>query len=373
MRARFLPPAARATAIAVAVLFLAAACAPRSDEIGFIGDLTGKQSELGVSGRNGALLRLEEENARARVGGLRFRLVAEDDANSPDGFHAAVQDLVARKIGAVIGPYTSAIASLTAAETRLLFLSPTASAESLSGKDDMLLRLTGSSSGGARALAAKAASTYAARSASILFDSTNGIYADDFMKAFETSFAQAGGRVLARESYESSAQNVAFTPILQRLLSAHPSLLLVIANGSDTALVIRRAKQLMPQLLTVAAGWAATTDFLKYGGSAMDGTLFEEQFDPASTSPAYVAFVDAYRKRFGSAPSFSSLYSYDAAGILVAALSAGAKSPQEIKKRLLAMPRVEGLQSEFRFTATGDVERDNPIFVVRGQGYEALR
>jgi branched-chain amino acid transport system substrate-binding protein len=367
--AAFFGPAFAAVAFALAM----AGCAPRTINIGFVGDLTGKQSELGVSGRNGALLRIEEANARHEFGARRFALVTEDDRNDPDAFRSAVNALVARGIPAAIGPFTSGMAELASAETRLLFVSPTASAESLSGRDDMLLKLMTSSSGGAEAMGEKAVSAFGAKTAAILYDSDNDLYAKDFIAPFRDAFAAAGGKVVAEQAYSSSDRSVQFEPILRKLLAGKPAVLLVIATGSDTALIIRRAKALEPGILSLTSGWAATTDFLRYGGSAMDGTLFEQQFDPACRAPAYLDFVQAYGARFGSAPSFSSMYSYEAAGILLRAMASGKESPIEIKRRILAKPLVHGLQADYAFDSYGDVMRNNTLFMVSGDGYRVLR
>ena len=228
------------------------------------------------------------------------------------------------------------------------------------------------SSVGAKALGEKAATALKARTASILHDSDNELYARDFIASFRASFESSGGRVLASAAYSSSAKDLRFAPMLERLLADRPSALLTVANGSDTALVIRRAKQLHPGILTLASGWAATTDFLKFGGAAMDGTLFEQQFDPASISPAYLNFVTAYRARFGSMPSFSSMYSFEAAGILIGAMASGS-TPAGIRKRILARPRVQGLQSEYGFDSHGDVAREDSVYIVRGSEYQALK
>jgi branched-chain amino acid transport system substrate-binding protein len=347
-------------------------CSARTISIGFIGDLTGKQSELGVSGRNGALLRIEQANSRAEIRGVVFGLVTEDDANKAPSFRASVDSLVALGIPAAIGPYTSSMAELASAEQRMFFLSPTASAESLSGRYDMLFRLVTPSSVGAKALGKKAASALGAKTASIIYDSDNELYAKDFIASFRASFETAGGRVLSSASYSSSAKDLQFAPILAKLLADRPSAILTVATGSDTALVIRRAKQLLPGILPLASGWAATTDFLRFGGKAMDGTMFEQQFDPASVSPAYLDFVAAYLARFGSMPSFSSMYSYEAAGILLRAM-ARKVTPEGIKKRILASPRVHGLQADYEFDAYGDVAREDSVYVVRGNTYRSLQ
>ena len=67
---------------------------------GFAGQLSGVRSDLGVQGRNGATLALEEINARGGVAGRMLQLAAEDDGDTPEGAVSAVRAL--KKAGAVV-------------------------------------------------------------------------------------------------------------------------------------------------------------------------------------------------------------------------------------------------------------------------------
>ncbi|MCA1795679.1 MAG: ABC transporter substrate-binding protein [Desulfobacteraceae bacterium] len=62
--------------------------------IGFAGQLTGVYSDLGVQGRNGAVLALEEINAGGGVAGKRLKLIPEDDGNTPEKARQAVRKLI---------------------------------------------------------------------------------------------------------------------------------------------------------------------------------------------------------------------------------------------------------------------------------------
>ena len=65
---------------ALLLCLLLQACSDHAEVVvGFLGPLEGKYSDLGVQGRNGAQLALEEANARGMVPGMTFRLLAEDD------------------------------------------------------------------------------------------------------------------------------------------------------------------------------------------------------------------------------------------------------------------------------------------------------
>ena len=87
-------------ALAVLAAFVLAAtvgCRPsESVRIGFLGDLI---SELGVGGRNGALLAIETLNAEP---GARYELLVENDRNDPNAARAAIASLASRDRKSVV-------------------------------------------------------------------------------------------------------------------------------------------------------------------------------------------------------------------------------------------------------------------------------
>ena len=59
------------------------ACSDAPVKIGFSGTLKGKYSDLGVQGRNGALLAVEEINDAGGLDGRKLELLVRDDLNTP--------------------------------------------------------------------------------------------------------------------------------------------------------------------------------------------------------------------------------------------------------------------------------------------------
>ena len=76
--------------IYIFILFLAAFCAfsgCRSKEpviIGYSANLTGRQSELGVTGRNGIEMAVDEINSQGGINGRLIKLIVKDDKNKTD-------------------------------------------------------------------------------------------------------------------------------------------------------------------------------------------------------------------------------------------------------------------------------------------------
>ena len=76
--------------VAVAGLLALAACAPPEPlRLGFVGGLSGRVADLGIEGRNGAMLAVEQRNKLGGVNGRQVELVVEDDQQNVDAARMA--------------------------------------------------------------------------------------------------------------------------------------------------------------------------------------------------------------------------------------------------------------------------------------------
>ena len=75
--------------------------------IGFLGGLSGRVADLGIGGRNGAILAVEMRNLQGGINGGSIELIAEDDQQDAQVTKQAIAHRLARKVEAVIGPMTS--------------------------------------------------------------------------------------------------------------------------------------------------------------------------------------------------------------------------------------------------------------------------
>ncbi len=92
----------------VAALFACGSNAPI--KIGFIAGLSGRVADLGVAGRNGVMLAVEQKNALNGIHGHPIELIIRDDQQHPETAKLMVQDLLDQKVELIIGPMTSSMA-----------------------------------------------------------------------------------------------------------------------------------------------------------------------------------------------------------------------------------------------------------------------
>ncbi len=349
-----------------------AACSRRPVviKVGFLGGLTGTVAELGVEGRNGALLAAEELSAAA--GASRIEVVPMDDRQNADVARAAVQALAQQGVAFAVGPMTSAMAVAVVPEAQrlgLVLISPTATTDELSGKPDVFYRVAADASYGARQLADAAAHAGGQRFA-LLLDARNRSYSASFGNAFAARVKAQGGTVTGIVEYQEA--DVDFRALSERLLAERPDTVLIVAGVGDSALVAQQLRRQAPALRLVVTPWAANARFLQLGGRNVEGTIAQQALDLASPAPAFVAFRQRYRTRFGEDATTPAVQSYEALALGIAALreADGAHTLQQV----LGQPgrHWPGLYSDILLDANGDTARSLHLAQVRDGRFAAF-
>lgn len=354
-----------------AALGLAACRQPAETvRIGFIGGLSGSVAELGVNGRNGALLAVETLNAQ---GGTRYELRVEDDQQDDDKARAALRALAAQQVAFVVGPMTSsvAVAVLPVAEqAQLVLISPTATSDELSGRTDHFFRVAAGAAIGARQLADLMLAQGQQRVA-VLMDRRNRAYAESFAHAFGERLRNAGGTVSAELGFDGS--NNDFTALASALLAGKPRAVLLVAGVGDSALAAQQLRRLQPDIGLAVTPWAANTRLLQLGAHAVEGCLALQALDLESSAPAYRVFRQRYRERFGDDPGTPAVQSYEAVTVGVAALAQ--RAPGRSLGQVLSEPGKHwpGLYGDIVLDGFGDAARPLHVARVHDGRFVALR
>ena len=355
------------------VLLLAAvaalwACKPDAPiKIGFIAGTSGRVADLGISGRDAVQLAVEQCNREGGIDGRKIQLLTRDDQQRSDIAVQKTKELIEAGVVAIIGPMTSdmGIAMAPVADaSEILLVSPTATTDLLSAKDDYFFRVTSTT----RDYAAKSARYQIAsgtmRSVVAVYDLSNRSFCESWMANFEKTFAAGGGRVLDKVGFDANSDR-SFLDIAHELLAAGSEGILIIANSMDSALLCQQIRKLDEAIPITLADWGATERLLELGGKAVEEITVVQTFDRDSQAPPYQAFRKAYMDRYQHEPGFPGVYAYDAAQVLLTALRRQ-KNGESLKTTLLAIRRFEGLQSPFSFDDFGDVQRPHAsISVIR--------
>lgn len=327
-------------------------------KIGFIGGLTGRVADLGVAGRDGVIFAIEEKNQAGGVAGRQVELVVKDDRQEADSARQGVDELIAERVVAVVGPMTSSMAVVVQPMINaagMVMISPTVKTDQLSSQDDFFLRVTTPLSRNARQLASHAVGRLNMKKIAVVYDVSNRSFTETWLNYFDEALQQAGGTIVFSEAFTSQPE-VQFLPIAERLLLAEPEGVLFLSNAIDTALLAQQIRKLQSPVALFCTEWAFTTDLLSFGGRAVNGMTSFHSFNTDSREARYLAFKDKFTRRFGYAPSFATVLAYDAATFLFSGLEQN-PAREGLKEALLKIGSFPGLQSTVTVDRFGDVDR----------------
>ena len=339
-----------------------------SDEplkLGFAGGLTGRLSDLGISGRDGALLAVEEANEKDGVNGRRLELIVRDDGQDPKMALAADRDLMALKVAAVVGHMTSAMSVAVVDEinqSKMVMMSPTTSTNLLAGRDDFFFQILPPNRAETEHMA-QIAWKWGCLPVSVVLDRSNAAYSTDYFNHFKRGYESRGGKISGVVKF-FSGPHVNMKHLAAQVMEADPPVVLIVAGALDAALICQHIRIMGKHPRILCAGWAMTQDFILNGGPASDGAYFSNVFDENSQAPAYVTYRERFTRRFGYPPNFASVCGYDAAHVVITALKQN-PDPSCLKKTILDISEFRGLQSPIIFDAHGDPGRDRLTICVQ--------
>lgn len=353
----------------VALAATAAGCAGPSNEplaIGFVGGLTGRTSDLGTAGRDGALLAVEQFNAAGGLDGRDVVLTIEDDKQNPVGIERAYRSLVESGVIAVIGPMTSSmgveIAPL-ADEFKVPVVSPTISTDDLTGQDDWFFRLYPDNSSAAAELASVTKVDLGDTAVAVVYDLANRAHTETWIENYTDAFRFLGGTVVATETI-TSGYVPEYKAAVAAALATEPDSVFLLANALDTALLATMLREHGFEGDVIASEWSATEVVVSYGGRAVEGMHFLNTIDIALQSDRFLQFRDEFRQRFGYEAGFASIHAFDAATIVLSLLEE-AETPGAIRDRLAVSATYDTLQGQVEIDQYGDVYGSYHLTTIR--------
>lgn len=304
----------RLAALLGAALWAGAGCRERTPlRVGFIGGLSGRVADLGIGGRNGTQLGVDDLNAAGGVDGRPVELLTRDDEQTVEVARQRLTELFDAGVAFVVGPMTSSMAVALAplANARgVPLISPTSTTHELSGRPDAFFRVVPDAPTGALQQVDELFARGARRLVTVA-DLNNNAFSESWVQAAARRFVAAGGTLAAAVQF-SSAPGLSYRALAEQVTAVRADIVVIAASASDTALLAQHIRQLEPRAALATSPWAGTEQFPEMGGRALEGMLVAQYFDRDSQAPRYLDFVQRYTKRFGEAPGYQAVNGYDA-------------------------------------------------------------
>ncbi len=343
-------------------------------KIGFVGGLTGRNYNLGVSGRNGLALAVDEINEHGGIKGRPVELLIRDDKQEPVHAVQAVHELIAGGVVAIVGHMTSSMSKETLPiinEKRMVMISPTTSSSFFTGKDDYFITLYSSTKVATLKFSSYIRESMKIRSIVVIYDLSNRVYSESWFENFRKNFtAHQGARVTGVAFMSGRGQTM--LDVAKSALRNRPEGILIVANAFDTAILCQQVRKIDPHIQILGSAWALTSDILQNGGRAVEGVVFLEMLNTESRVESYLAFREKYQKRFGGFPDFAAILAYEAGSLLGMVLPDAADSAG-IKQKIIGLGKYQGLFGPVSIDKNGDVERTHFIFTIKNNRFAMIK
>ena len=329
-------------------------------KVAILAPLSGSQPTFGISTRDGALMALDEWNAKGGVLGRKIEaVVADSQCEADPAVNAANKVIDQDKVKYIVGEVCSKASipiSEIANEKGVVQISPTSTNVQVTTKIDgstkpFTFRACFIDPFQGLVGAKFAVENLKAKTAFVLFDQGND-YVRGLAEAFEAAFTAAGGKVVGKESYTSTDTD--FSAILAKVAEAKPDMIYLPDYYPIVNLVGAQAKDKGITIPMMGGdGWDSGDLDVK----AADNGYYTNHYDAGDTRPIVQDFVKNFGAKYnGAVPDALAALAYDATNLMLAAIAkAGVDDPTQVAKAM------EGLKYDaVSGTITFDAQH-NPI------------
>jgi len=339
--------------------------APKEIKIGLIAPMTGDVATFGQSTRNAVMLAAEQWNAKGGINGAMIKVVAEDDRNDPvESANAALklinQDKVVAIIGSVASKCSLAIAPI-AQQNKIPMISPTSTNEKVTLEGDYIFRACFIDPFQGFVTAKFAAEELKVKTAAMLYDMNND-YTVGLAENFRKHFTNFGGRIVADETYAFGDQD--FRAQLTRIKATNPEVLFLPDYYQTVSLIMRQARELgITSIFVGGDGWDSD-EFVPLAGEAAEGGFFSNHYSPDNKTPEAVAFIDAYKAKYGAVPDALAALGYDAALVLFNAIEKAGSTEGKAIRDAMAGIKIKAVSGEISFDPNGNPVKSAVILTI---------
>ena len=331
--------------------------------IAHVGPTSGAIAHLGKDNEDGAIMAVEELNAKGiTIGGQKvtIKLMTEDDAADPKLGTAVAQKLVDAKVVGVIGHLNSGTtipASKIYSDAGIPQISPSATNPKYTRQGfKTTFRVVADDTQLGGTLGRYAVKELHGKSVAVIDDRT--AYGQGVAEEFAKAVVAAGGKVVDKEYTTDKATD--FNAILTTVKGKKADI--VFFGGMDAVAgpMLRQMKSLGIKAKFMGGDGICTADLVKLAGDAVsDDQVYcaEAGGVEGKAKVGMEAFKKKFKEKFGVDVQIYAPYVYDSVKIMVAAMvKAGSSDPAKYLPVLAATKDYPGVTGPITFDEKGDIK-----------------
>ena len=304
-------------------------------------ELTGGVANYGNQALKGIKLAIKQANENGGVLGKQINLiVADNKSEASEAANAATKLISQDGVKVLLGPATTSnmlAASQIATDNKIPAITPTATNPKITVENGQvkpyIFRSCFIDPLQGEVMADFATKTLNVKTAAIYVDSSSD-YSKGLAEVFAKKFAEAGGTIVAQESFLQKDQD--FKSTLTKLKASNPEVIFIPAYYEEVGKIVKQARELgINAKLLGADGWDDSKLVDIAGAQPLNDTYFCSHYSEQDNDANVKDFIAAYKAEYGEEPNVFAALGYDAGKMLVDAIKrAGSDDPEKIRQAL---------------------------------------
>jgi branched-chain amino acid transport system substrate-binding protein len=345
-------------------------------KIGITLPLTGADAEDATLIKNGALLAIEEANAKGGVAGYKIETVIYDSGTATAGQYDPAQAATNTKklvsdpaVVANVGPQMSGegkamtpilseadLATITPSSTNPDITNPAFAAQFKPKGRAIYFRTVTTDAFQGPNMANYMAQVLKIKSVYVLDDS--GAYGVGIADAYQRQAEKLGIKVLGRD--QLNPKEADYTTVLTKIKALKPDALYYGGVAQAGVKLAKQASDIIPGMIKAGGDGVQGASFLKGAGfPAVDGWYATNASPHMLEDPEVAGWVARFRERFKTLPDDYSITAYDGTLVILDAIKRVAESGKEVNRSnvrdAMQATKLKTLQGEVSFDQNGDM------------------
>lgn len=321
-------------------------------KVAILAPLSGANATFGASTRDGAMLAVEEWNAKGGINGQKIEAIVEDSQCEAEPARSAAtkvidQDGVKFIVGEVCSKASIPVSEVSV-QKGVLQISPQSTNPQVTVDNNGNTKATIFRACFIDPFQGTVGATFAlknlnAKTAAVLLDQGND-YVRGLAEFFRDAFEKGGGKVVVWETYTGEDQD--FSAILTKVKDANPDVLYLPDYYSKVNLIAAQAREKgITAPMMGGDGW----DSSQLDRKAVDGGYYTNHYSPEDPRPEVQDWVAKYKAKYGSVPDALATLAYDAANVLFQAMEQAKSTDPAKVAQTMASGSFKAVSGDIKF------------------------
>lgn len=357
-------------------------------KIGVAAALTGPAAKYGTMINNGVVLAAEEINAKGGINGNKIVLVPEDEQGKKEEGINVYKKLINRdRVLAIIGPTLSNsafAANPIANASKVVTLGTSNTADGVTDMGPYVFRNAVMEADVLPVTLKAATAHFGLKKVAVIYGNDDAFTKSGY-DVFKAALDKQGLPVTSTETYAKG--DVDFKAQLTKIKSTNPDAIVCSCLAEEAANIILQTRSLGMNQPFIGGNGFNSPKLFEIAKNAADNTIMGSPWSAQNTAPANVAFMNAYKKKFGAEPDQFAAQAYDALYIIVEGAKIAKVSGNSAKDRTAlrdALPalKLNGATGPFAFRpakradgkpAGYDAQQDAIVNIAKGGKFVVLK